>query len=504
MNYRRWSLNLEDVAVRILCKYEMNFSRWSLNQLLMGLGTGVLFALFLPFCIYFIVSILQLNERNLEVHGLNLAELTAGQVIDSELVGDKISLLNTLEKIALTDKNITYVFIEDARGEIISHTFKNGFPQNLLKFLKNNRNPVVKFRTNDGPVLDASASIMSGQLGFLHIGFSRNQVIESSNRLLIILSIGITGALILIFAGAWFVSVKVSKPLRILEKEVSRFTPEKIPEKMLELKGTREVESLAHGFNEMAHRLNILEHEREITQVKMIHAERLSALGEMAAGLTHEIRNPLDGMLECVRYLESDTLKSERQAKFLPMIHDGLQRINTVIQNMLMFSRSGDITTAEICPTADIINELEIMLQAKIKSQKILLTWHKPGTCKCLCNKQALVQTLLNLVLNAAEALKEKESPEILIEAKCDSLWVYISVDDNGNGVQPGLEDKIFEPFYTTKPPGKGTGLGLPISRQLIRAAGGDLILSPQPSPLGGARFEIKIPRVYQKESCNV
>lgn len=478
----------------------MNFSRWSLNQLLMWLGTGVIVVLLLPLGIYFIFSIMQLTERNLEDKCQSLARIMASQVIDQLLVGDRLLLLETIEKAASTDKNITYVCIEDTRGDIISHTFKNGFPNELQKILKNNRKPVVKFRTNEGPIFDVSAPIMSGQMGWLHIGFSRKHTIESMTHLFIVLSFGMTGALILIFGGAWFVSVKVSRPINILEREVSRFTPEKIPETALELKGTREIESLAHGFNEMVRRLNTLEHERRVIQTKMIHAERLSALGEMAAGLTHEIRNPLDGMLECVRYLEADPVKSERQAKFLPMIHEGLQRINEVIENMLMFARSGTIATAEICLTADIVDALEIMLQGKLKSRNIRLTWHKPGTCQCLCNKPSMVQALLNLVLNSVEAVKEKDSPEIFIEAICDAKWVYLSVEDNGTGIPPGSEDKIFELFYTTKPSGRGTGLGLPISRQLIRAAGGDLVLSSQQSSLGGARFEIRIPRAYQKD----
>ena len=478
----------------------MNFSRWSLNQLLMWLGTGVLAVLLLPLGIYFIFSIMQLNERTMEDKSQSLARIIASQVIDQLLVGDRVSLMEAMEKAASTDQNITYVCIEDSGGGIISHTFKNGFPLELQKILKNNRKQVLRFRSSEGPLLDVSAPILSGQLGWLHIGFSRKHALESLTHLFIVLSIGMTGALILIFAGAWFVSVKVSRPINILEREVSRFTPEKIPETALELKGTREIESLAHGFNEMVRRLNTLEHERAVIQTKMIHAERLSALGEMAAGLTHEIRNPLDGMLECVRYLEADPVKSERQSKFLPMIHEGLERINEVIENMLMFARSGTIATAEVCLTSDIVDTLEVMLQGKLKSRNIKLTWHKPGTCQCLCNKPAMVQALLNLVLNAVEAVKEKDAPEIFIEAVCDAKWVYISVEDNGAGIPQGSEEKIFELFYTTKPSGRGTGLGLPISRQLIRAGGGDLVLSSRPSSLGGARFEIKIPRVYQKD----
>ena len=140
------------------------------------------------------------------------------------------------------------------------------------------------------------------------------------------------------------------------------------------------------------------------------------------------------------------------------------------------------------------------MLQGKLESIQIRLTWHKPGGCLCLCNRQGVLQALLNLVLNAVDAAAKSSDPEVLIEAKCDSLWVYFAVDDNGPGVSAEIREKIFEPFFTTKPSGKGTGLGLAISRQLVRAAGGDLELSHEPSQLGGARFVIHTPRVLHKE----
>ncbi|MHB9029468.1 MAG: sensor histidine kinase [Candidatus Latescibacterota bacterium] len=481
----------------------MNVSRLTLNQFLMLSGTGVAAIILLPLGVYFILSILNIADRTIESHGKSLAGIVSTQVIEPLLVEDPLSLLDTLEKVVTIDKNIRYVCIHNASGEIVSHTFRGGFPPDLQKIWEKSRNSFIKFKMNDEPLVDVSAPIMSGQLGAVHIGFSRRYAQESMMSLLVMMGFGMAGSLLLISAIAWIVSVKVSRPIRILEGEVSRFIPSNTPEPPLALKGTREVESLARGFNEMVLRVNALEYERSVIQTKMIHTECLSALGEMAAGMTHEIRNPLDGVLECIRYLEADPNKGERQTKFLPMIREGLQRINDVMNHMLMFARTGSALSTEVCYTADIISTLEVLLRGKLNSQRIRLTWQKPGACQCLCNKQAVLQALLNLVLNAMEAVRERESPEILIEAVCDSHWVNIFVEDNGKGVSPGLEGKIFESFYTTKPLGKGTGLGLPISRQLVRAAGGDLILHSCPASLGGARFEIKIPRVYQKDYCS-
>ncbi len=121
--------------------------------------------------------------------------------------------------------------------------------------------------------------------------------------------------------------------------------------------------------------------------------------------------------------------------------------------------------------------------------------WQSTGGGICLCNRNGLSQAVLNLVLNAAEAAEGGPDPEVAIEATCDSQWVYLSVEDSGPGVPDEVRDRIFEPFFTTKPVGKGTGLGLSVSRQLIRAAGGEVELAPGLSRLGGARFVIRMPR---------
>jgi C4-dicarboxylate-specific signal transduction histidine kinase len=106
-----------------------------------------------------------------------------------------------------------------------------------------------------------------------------------------------------------------------------------------------------------------------------------------------------------------------------------------------------------------------------------------------------LAQAGLNLVLNAAEAAEGSAKPEVKISVHCDADWVYLAVEDSGPGVPEELRTRIFEPFYTSKPMGKGTGLGLPVSRELIRAAGGELMLAPERSSLGGAKFVIRAPK---------
>lgn len=481
----------------------MALNRWPIDKLLTFLGFTFLFILIIPTGAYLMSYITASAERNLYEHGLSHAETIGSQVVDLILTGDRLSLHDVLSNVAANDSDVRFICIEDKDGSVIAHTFHGGFPRSLQQLWKANRDQIIRFRTVNGTVIDISTPIVSGQLGYVHVGLSRVHAVKATYHLMWIMGVSLTGALMMVYIGAHLVAMKVSKPLLRLEAEVSQFPGKSIRNLLAGVSGTREVASLASSINDMATRLNSLEQERTVTQSRMIHTERLAALGELAAGLTHEIRNPLDGMLECVRYLEADQDKGKRQIKYLPMIRAGLERINNVMQQMLTYSRSGYEPSDDVSPTGDIMDSLELMLKGKIESKSIKLTWVKPGSCVCLCNKQVMLQVLLNLVLNAFEAVNTSKNPEVRVEAQCDTQWVYISVEDNGNGISETNRERIFDPFFTTKPRGKGTGLGLSISRQLVLAVGGELELINEPSLLGGARFVIRIPRIDQQGQNN-
>jgi len=297
------------------------------------------------------------------------------------------------------------------------------------------------------------------------------------------------------------VAKRIALPLHVLEQQISRF-PDEAPENQPEeVSGTREVDALARGFAGMKRRLSLLERERAATQHRMIHAERLASLGQLAAGLAHEIHNPLDGMQECVRYLQADPQRSDRAAKYYPMLHSGLERIAQTMRGMLTFARSGQDSSMEPCNVQDMMKSLALLVDAQFGERRVHFTWSEEGCGVCQCARQPMTQALLNLVLNAAQAVEGSPAPEVSVCTHCDTEWVYFFVDDNGQGVPSELRTDIFKPFFSTKPIGKGTGLGLSVSRDLVRAMGGDLFLDPAPSPLGGARFVIQLPKVTDTEN---
>ncbi|NOZ19823.1 MAG: HAMP domain-containing histidine kinase [Planctomycetes bacterium] len=473
----------------------MTAKRWSLDQLFMCVGGLLLLAVFLPAGAFIINSIWAHEERNLEKEGQRIVSVMAREIVDPMLRNDRLAVYTVLWNATRVSDDLLYLCVEDAQGQVVSHTFPGGFPSALGELWKKSNGRTIRFRTSKCPVLDISVPILTPELGTLHAGLSRSQVIREKHRITWFLALTFVVAMGALVVGTRFVAAKVSAPLQQLERQMSLLPNKSSFKGIREVLGTREVESLARGFSEMANRLDMLEHERAATAARMINTERLAVLGELAAGLAHEIHNPLGGMLQTIRYLEADPGKSERAAKYYPMFEEGLARIQMVMKEMLTFARVGQKISIDTCAVTDIVESLRLLVQSHVEGRNVRVTWRNREGCTCLCDPQGLAQAALNLVLNAVDAAEGAAKPEVLVEATCGAQWVSISVEDSGPGVPEELREHIFDAFYTTKPPGKGTGLGLSVSRQLMRAVGGDVELSAEAASLGGARFVMRIPR---------
>jgi two-component system, NtrC family, sensor kinase len=483
----------------------MALNRWSLAQLVAWTGTAGLVALCLPLALYIAWNVTSAAEKSLAERGSALASSCAGQVVTPMLLEDQVRLYAVLQETLRADTDVRYVCVTNARGDVTAHTFGRAYPRGLADLWRGNQGKTVRFRSASGPLMDVAVPVMSGQLGTLHIGMSRSQALDTSRGMIWVMGFAFATAAALVVGGSRIIAAGVSAPLRELEGYVSRFPyesglrrsePGDAPEaEAFVVSGTREVQSLATGFVQMVSRLNSLQRDREATQARMINAERLAALGELSAGLAHEIHNPLDGMLECLRYLESDPNKGERAAKFYPMLRDGMERIAKVMRQMLAFAGTGQHVNLEACHMGEMTESLALLLEAPMKERGIRLTCTGVACCYCICDRHGLSQAVLNLALNAAEAAEASPNPAVEIEIVCDTTQVHLSVEDTGPGVPEDERERIFEAFYTTKAPGKGTGLGLAVSRGLIRAAGGDISLAPEPGRLGGARFVVSLPK---------
>jgi PAS domain S-box-containing protein len=237
---------------------------------------------------------------------------------------------------------------------------------------------------------------------------------------------------------------------------------------------------------------------RDVTDLKrleeqLIQAEKLAAMGQMLAGVAHELNNPLTAILGVTELLRERAGTDDSIRRQLELTHRQARRAARIVQNLLEFSRPASPQKKPL----DLNNLLERTLQLhehSLRRNNIEVNLHLPANLPGIIgDANQLIQVFLNLVSNAEQAIREvRDSGRIQIRAGRIGNQVTITVQDDGVGIQPEALLKIFDPFYTTKRPGGGTGLGLSICMSLIREHGGNI--EAETLPGGGSAFTIYLP----------
>lgn len=225
----------------------------------------------------------------------------------------------------------------------------------------------------------------------------------------------------------------------------------------------------------------------KISKNKLLQANKMMAIGELAAGIAHEIRNPL-GIIRNHSFI----LRSYSNAninKSLDYIDNAVQRASRIIDNILNFSRiSGD--TEEFVDIGEFIHNILELQVKNLQKQGISYKVDCIDNYKFLINQESLKHILINLLSNAMDAIEE--NGEIIVKAYEYDEGILIEFIDNGIGISPENIEKIFNPFYTSKEPGKGTGLGLYITYNEVKKLKGDISVE---SKLGfGTKFKVYLP----------
>jgi two-component system, NtrC family, sensor kinase len=237
--------------------------------------------------------------------------------------------------------------------------------------------------------------------------------------------------------------------------------------------------------------------ELERAQQRLVRSERLASVGRLAAGLAHEIGNPIAALLGFEELLLAGGLDETEQRDFLQRMKRETERIHRILRDLLDFARPATSVRGADMPAAEgsIATSIEAAL-ALVRPQKALRDVTisldvEAGLPLVAMAEDELVQVLLNLLFNAADAVPAKEG-RIDVRARCVPEGVRVEVEDNGPGIALEIRDRLFEPFTTTKEVGKGTGLGLAVCRGLCEAAGGTI--AAEDATGRGARFVVTIP----------
>jgi signal transduction histidine kinase len=225
---------------------------------------------------------------------------------------------------------------------------------------------------------------------------------------------------------------------------------------------------------------------------RMVQVEKMAALGRMAAGIVHEVNNPLSAIVGLTEVLlRRPDITADSLATLLK-IHAEVQRIQRIMVGMLGFSRGAAPAMGPV-DMSRVAEETLSLAAPEFKSRRVQAVLEAaPGLALARGDADALKQVLFNLMLNAAQAI-DGRGGHVWLSLEEGGGRVQVEAADDGPGVPPEIADRIFEPFFTTKPEGQGTGLGLFTSAEIVRRHGGRLWVAPRPG--GGAVFGFDLPR---------
>ncbi|MBI4565733.1 MAG: HAMP domain-containing histidine kinase [Planctomycetes bacterium] len=214
------------------------------------------------------------------------------------------------------------------------------------------------------------------------------------------------------------------------------------------------------------------------TERKLFHAQRLSTTGTLAAGIAHEINNPLGGMINAAGALKSGALKPAKQAEYLDLIADGLNRIRAIVQKILHF-RPAAVPPVPLS-LKEIVDRAIAFLEHKARSKGVDV---RNGLAADLPSVHGdaleLQQAFLNVLMNAVDACSP-QAGKVSVTHRIEGGRVRVLVEDNGAGMEAEELERCQDPFFTTKDQGEGTGLGLPVAKAIVENHGGSVALRSQ------------------------
>jgi PAS domain S-box-containing protein len=246
-----------------------------------------------------------------------------------------------------------------------------------------------------------------------------------------------------------------------------------------------------YGSHRFFHLICVDISDRKRLESQLIQSEKMAAIGQLAAGIAHEIRNPL-GIIMNALYDLSEVLDSSIPAveEDLRIVKEEMERAQSIIDNLLEFSRESRAELEQVDINDLLRRTLQLMNKSLQNSGVRVVTEFTPLS-SCVANQNALRQIFLNLISNAAQAMPDGGELRVRTEPLLDGR-IQLQFTDTGVGIAPEHLNDIFNPFFTTKPPGQGTGLGLSVVHSVVRRYHGEIHVQSEVN--GGTTFTIQFP----------
>jgi signal transduction histidine kinase len=251
-----------------------------------------------------------------------------------------------------------------------------------------------------------------------------------------------------------------------------------------------EVGGLANAFDRMMDELEEAREREQVRLARLSHTEKMAAVGTLAAGVAHEVNNPVAGILTCIEAMRARPEDAELRRRYLDLIHDGIKRIEHIVLNLLDFSRPRELH-AEPTSLNHNLRHVAELVDYQVRKHRVEVVFELDAAEPVvMADHFQMEQLFLNLVLNAILAMPEGGT--LTLRTRTLGARVIAEVADTGVGIPAELLDRIFDPFFSTREVGEGTGLGLAVSYAIVEAHGGSIEVR---STVGrGSTFKVVLP----------
>ncbi len=352
-------------------------------------------------------------------------------------------------------------------------------------------------------------------IGILYVGMLEKPYLDITNRVMLTFIIIASLCVVLLLVILYFSTTRITNPLQKMVVATQKISAGDLTHKV-EVSSKDEIGYLADSFNQMTADLKaanekliewgktlekkVEERTKELTEMQahLIQSEKLASLGKLAAGIAHEINNPLGGVLIYSHLLLEDTDKNSPNYENLKKIVKETSRCKDIVKGLLEFARPKEPEMSLVNIDEIVERSLSVMeRQALFQNIKIKKSYVS-NLPKIVVDSAQLQQVFVNIILNAAEAMNGNGILTISTSLNGDGTYIEVKFSDTGHGIMEEDKKRLFEPFFTTKEVGKGTGLGLAISYSIIQKHHGTIEVKSEHGK--GSTFTVKLPLTKERE----
>lgn len=394
-------------------------------------------------------------------------------------------------------ENIKYIMITNDQDKIIAHndiTQYNRMISDTITAIQKKTNAMVSRIYKDAEldwIMEVSQplKIAGKSWGNLRIAIDAKPIRKEIFILFIWMHIFTIIVIAISLSIIYYLIGKMTNSLNDLVKNIDKIDVDTEEFQNKEV-GNDEIGFLTYHFKFLEKRLSQSHQQLLKAQSQVFRAEKLASIGRLASGVAHEINNPLNGIRNCIYSIKQEPDNKELHDEYFDLINEGVNHMENVVKKLLGFSRHSkpNITSVNLNNTIETV--LHLLAYQMDKRGIIIQKNLNPNLPEIPADNSLIQEIIMNLLLNSYDAL-EKDG-KIIISTDITGNKIYFSVEDNGFGIPEELQQDIFDPFYTTKDPGEGTGLGLSVSLGIVEAHGGKMELSSKPG--NNTKFTVTLP----------